>query len=325
MTMRIVVTGAGGFVGSHVVERLLDAGHSVRALVRPTNVPHWLAARGAELVVGDVTDTRSCEAACRDREVVVHAAALVTEVAVRDGEYLRVNAAGSEALARAAVRAGARRFVFVGSTSVHRPNSGRALDERTPLEPAEIYGISKAEAESRLGDVAVATGLELVIVRPSRIYGPRDESLVRVFRAIDRRRFAQVGSGRIEVDFVYATDVAAALAAASERGSGVYLVGGPERVTLERFFREIAAALGRILPRVHVPLRPALLASWVVARVYAAAGREPPIAPKRFAFFRNSRVVDDSRARLELAYAPQVDVHEGVARTARWYREAGWL
>jgi len=323
--MRVLVTGAGGFLGSHVAERLLGAGHAVRALVRPTNVPRWLEARGVELCVGDLTDPGSRETACRGCDAVVHAAALVTEVAVGDEAYCEVNVRASEELARAAARAGARRFVFVGSTAVHRPNTGRPLDERTPLDGEGVYGRSKAEAERRLGCVVSDGALDLVVVRPSRIYGPRDSSLLRVFRAIDRRRFFLVGPCRAEVDFVYVGDVVSALVAALQRGSGVYLVGGPERVTVERFFREVAAALGRRLPRQRLPSAPVMLAAKWIAASCAALGLEPPIAPKRLAFFRDGRVVDDSRARRDLGYRPTVSVREGVERTARWYREAGWL
>ena len=323
---RVLVTGTGGFLGAHVAERLLERGHSVQALVRRENVPRWLADRGASLVIGDLTDAESRRAACRGCDVVVHAAGLVTEVAVPDAEYFRVNVEGSDALARAAAAAGARRFVFVGSTAVHRPNSGRALDADTALEPGgDTYAQSKAEAERRLAAASAETGLDLVVVRPSRIYGERDASLARVFRAIDRRRFLLVGACDAEVDFVHARDVAAALEAAMSRGRGVYLVGGPERVTIERFFCEIAAALGRKLPRWRIPLAPARVASRLIAWSWTRFGREPPVAPKRFAFFANSRVVDNARAAADLGYAPSIGIREGIASTARWYREAGWL
>jgi nucleoside-diphosphate-sugar epimerase len=323
MSPRTLVTGGGGFLGSHVVEALLGEGAAVRALVRATNVSRWLAERGAELVVGDVTHSEVQAAACEGCDVVVHAASLVTEVAVPDSEYFRVNAEASEELARRAAQCGVKRFVFVSSTSVHRPNSGRPLDETTAVDPEDAYGASKADAERRLAVVAAQTGLTLVVVRPSRIYGPRDGSLGRVFRAIDRRRFWMVGPCDAKVDFVYVTDVVAALCHAATRGAGVYLVGGPERVTLERFFTEIAAAFGRGLPRLRLPLRPTMLAAAIIARAYMAVGREPPVAPKRFAFFRNGRVVDASRARRDLGYVPAVHAREGIARTVRWYRETG--
>jgi nucleoside-diphosphate-sugar epimerase len=323
--VRILVTGAGGFLGSRLAERLLEAGHSVRALVRPANVPHWLARRGAELCRGDLTDAAARAAVCRGCEIVVHAASLVTEVAVPDGAYFEVNARGTEELARAALRAKVRRFVFVGSTSVHRPNAPAPLDESSPLEGADAYARSKAEAERRLVQVAAEGALDLVIVRPSRIYGPRDRSLARVFRAIDRRRLLLVGPCRAEVDFVYVDDVVAALVAAIGRGSGVYLVGGPEPVSVERFLREVAAALGRRLPRLRLPMAPVMLAARCLAAASSAFGVEPPIAPKRLAFFRDGRVVDHSRARSDLGYRPQVAVREGIRRTARWYRDAGWL
>ena len=325
MTRRVLVTGAAGFLGSHLVERLLAAGDRVRALARAQNVPLWLEGSGAELVVGDVTDPALQASLTRDVDVVVHVASLVTEVAVTDAEYFRVNTEASASLARQAAASGVGRFVFVGSISVHRPNTGRPLDERSPLEPEDAYGASKAEAERRLAALAGETGMGVVVVRPSRIYGPRDASLGRVFRAIARRRFVLVGDCTAQVDFVYVGDVAEALLHAARRGDGVYLVGGPQRVSLERFFCEIAAALGRRLPSIRLPLRPAMLASALIARAYTAIGREPPVAPKRFAFFRNSRVVDDSRARAELGYSPTVGIREGIARAARWYREAGWL
>lgn len=323
--MRVLVTGAGGFLGSHLAERLIADGHAVRALVRPTNVPRSVQQSGAEVVIGDLTDPEVQTTATRDCDVVFHVAGLVTEVNVPDSEYFRVNSLGSEGLARRAAEGGAKRFVLISSTAVHRPNSGRSLDEQTALEPEEVYGRSKVEAERRVAAVAADTGLELVVVRPSRVYGPRDASLGRVFRAIARRRFLLVGRCDAEVDFVYVSDVVEALARVAARGSGIYLVGGPERLRLDRFFAEIASAVGVRLPAARLPLGPALLASWIVAALWKAAGKEPPIAPKRFAFFRSSRVVDSSRASRELGYEPRVLLPEGVRRTAEWYRQAGWL
>ena len=325
MTMQIAVTGAGGFLGLRLVEELIAEGHLVRALVRAGNIPRWLEERGVELVVGDITDRESQRRLVAGCEVVFHAAALVTEVAATEADYVRVNVEGSEALARAAIEAGTRRLVFVSSTSVYAPNADGALDESSPFEPQDAYGRSKAEAEIRLTRLAEARLVELVILRPSRIYGPRDTSLCRVFRAIARRRLVLLGACTAETDFVYVDDVVDVLARAATRGGGVYVVGGPERVSIERFFVEIARALDRRLPSVRLPFRPVLVASAVVARAYAAFGREPPVAPKRLAFFRNSRVVDHSRARRDLGYDPAVAVRDGVERTARWYQQAGWL
>jgi len=323
--MLVAVTGAAGFLGSRLTERLVAEGHRTRALVRAANVPRWLEERGAELMVGDVANPASQRALVRGCEVVFHAAGLVTEVAAGELEYVRVNVEGSEGLARAAIEAGVRRVVFVSSTSVHAPNGGAPLAESSPFEPADAYGRSKAAAELRLTKLAAATRAELVIARPSRIYGPRDRSLGRVFRAIARGRFLLVGPCTAQNDFVYVDDVVDALVRMAIRGGGVYMVGGPEHVSIRRFFAEVARALGRRLPRVRVPFGPALVASALVARAYVMLGREPPVAPKRLAFFRNGRVVDHSRARRDLGYDPAVGVREGVQRTALWYQQAGWL
>ncbi len=323
--MRVAVSGAGGFLGSRLAERLAAEGHAVRALVRPGTVPRWLAEHGVETLVGDLTDRVSQQALVTGCEVFFHAAALVTEVAASESEYERVNVEGTEGLARAAIDAGVRRIVFVSSTSVHAPNTGRALEESSAIEPEDAYGRSKAAAERRLQKLSETERIEIVIVRPSRIYGPRDASLGRVFRAIARRRWVLIGECAAEVDFVYVDDVVEALKRAATQGTGVYLVGGPERVSVERFFVEIARALGRRPPSLRLPFGPAVAVSALVAGAYVAFGREPPVAPKRLAFFRNSRVVDHSRARRDLGYDPAVGVREGVERTARWYEQAGWL
>ena len=323
--MKALVTGAGGFLGSHLAEQLLAAGHAVRGLVRPTNVPRWLGERGAELLAGDVTDPEIQAAAVAGCDWVLHAASLVTEVNVPDSEYFRVNAEASEALARCAVDAGVARFLYVSSASVYPPNTGAVLDERSARAPEDAYGRSKAEAEDRLSAVSAKSGLPLVIIRPSRLYGPRDGSLVKVFRAIARRRFALVEPCTAQCDFLYVTDLVDAAIAAVEHGAGLYVIGGPERVSVQSFFEEIAAALGKRLPRLRIPEAPAMAASRLIAALWSAVGREPPIAPKRFAFFRDERIVDNRRARRELEYAPRVGVREGVRRAAEWYRQAGWL
>ena len=323
--MRVLVTGAGGFLGSHLVERLLADGHSVRALVRPANVPRWLGERGAELLVGDVTAPGTQSAAVADRDWVLHVASLVTQVNVPDSEYFRINAVASEALARRAAEAGARKFLYVSSSSVYPPNTGALLDEHSPLAPEDAYGRSKAEAERLLAAWSAKCGVPLVIVRPSRMYGPRDRSIVKIFRAIARRRFALVGPCTAQCDFLYVTDLVAALIAAVERGAGLYVIGGPDRVSVRRFFEEIAAALRRRLPLLRIPETPAMAASRLIAALWGAVGREPPIAPKRLAFFRDTRLVDSRRARRELGYDPRVGVTEGVRATAEWYRAAGWL
>lgn len=323
--MNVLVTGAGGFLGSHLAERLLAEGHTVRTLARPANVPRWLGELGAELLVGDVTDPAVQAAAVEGCDWILHAASLVTEVNVSDSEYFRVNAEASEALARRAVNAGAGRFLYVSSTSVYPPNAGATLGEASPRAPQDAYGRSKAEAEDRLLRVSVEHGLPLVIVRPSRMYGPRDGSFLRVFRAIARHRFLLVGACTAECDFLHVRDAVAATLAAVQRGSRIYVIGGPERITIRRFLEEIADALGARLPPLRIPERPALLAARMVEVLWKAAGREPPIAPKRFAFFRDTRIVDSSRAGRDLGYRPTVSVREGVRETAEWYRRAGWL
>jgi nucleoside-diphosphate-sugar epimerase len=139
---RALVTGAGGFVGGNLVERLLADGDRVRVLVRPENAPAWLEERGAEIVVGDLTEATVRTRAVAECDVVFHVASYVTQVNATEADYLRVNAEATAELARAAAGAGVPRFVFVSSTAIYAP-SPVPVDEETPAAPYDAYGRSK--------------------------------------------------------------------------------------------------------------------------------------------------------------------------------------
>ena len=321
---RALVTGATGFIGGRLARKLLGDGVRVRALVRGAAAGAELEAVGAEVVVGDVTHGASRARAVAGCDVVYHAASLVTESNPGEAEYLRVNAEASESLARAAAEAGAGRFVFVSSIGIYAPGRD-VVDETTAPAPLDAYGRSKLEAERRLQRVAEERGIGLAVVRPSRVYGPGDRALLPAVRAIARRRFPLVGAGTARVDFLHVDDLVAALEAAAARGAGLYVVGGPAPVTIRDFFGAFAAALETRLLPLSLPAGPAILASKLLARVFAAVGREAPVTPKKLAFFLNTRRVSSERARRELGWEPRIEVAAGARETVLWYRSAGWL
>jgi nucleoside-diphosphate-sugar epimerase len=164
-----------------------------------------------------------------------------------------------------------------------------------------------------------------VTLRPARLYGPRDRALAPAIRGVARRRFPLVGRGDARVDFLYVGDLVDALVAASRRGTGAYVVGGPESVTIRGFFEAFAGALGTRLLPFHLPTRATLAASAAVAFAFGRAGVEPPVAPKKIAFFLNTRRVSSERARRELDWRPVVRVPEGAQKTVLWYRSAKWV
>lgn len=323
-----LVTGATGFLGSHIAEQLAAQGEPVRALVRPTSDTSFLRTLdGVELVVGDLGDRASLRAACQGVRRVFHAAAQVGEWAPWSA-FEAATVTGTRNLLEAASDAGADRFIHISSVSVYGYPGGREvlLDEEAPvgcnLRRGSFYARSKLEAE-RL--VRESSGLEFVILRPAWIYGPRDRvSLPRLVRSLRSRVARLIGPGDNPLGLVYAANVAqAALRAAQLQAAAgrTYNLVNPDRITQREFFDRLAEMLD--LPRVHGSI-PYGLADGVAAiceGVFRALGlSHPPPVTRHAVWLLGRRVYFDPRRALEeLGWKP-LGHEEGFRRTARWLR-----
>lgn len=281
--MRVLVTGASGFIGGAVCAELRARGHDVAALVRrPGSEP-----AGVRAVAGNLVDAAGLAAAlAADRpDCVVHLAA--ETAATRDARRIdAVNVEGTRALLDACAAAGRPRFVFT-STEVTGEQNGAVLDEDTPLNVQTAYGRSKQEGERLVRE----SGLEAAILRPGHVYGPGgwyvDEFVGRLRRP---GRFAVIGRGDNWWDVVHVDDVAAAAADAAERApaGALYHVVDDEPITFFDFMALTASALGLGRPR-RVPV-------WL-ARL--AGGRDPVLSVVRSARSSNARI------KRELGWAPR--------------------
>jgi len=310
----VLVTGADGFIGARLCRTLEAGGYSARRAVRRVRG----AATPAVLAVGEVHGETDWSAALAGAECVVHLAARthVLEETAPDplAEYRRVNVAGTRALARQAAAAGVRRLVFVSSIKVNGERTGeRPYAEDDAPRPEDAYGISKQEAERELGEVAAETGLESVVLRPPLVYGPGVKgNFLRLlnlvargvplpFAALDNRR-SLIGAGNL-------CDAIRAALAAPQADGRTYLVSDGEDTSTPGLMRALALAL-EVKPRLF-PCPPAVLRA-----LAAALGRSGEAAR-----LTGSLQVDASRIRRELAWQPPQALAQGLAETARWYRE----
>jgi len=325
---RVLVTGATGFVGSHLTRRLLDEGFEVRILARPTSDIVQPRLAGAEIVCGDVTDETSVRRAVRGVDAIYHLAALFREAKHPDSLYQAVNHGGTVNLLAAALDFGVRRFVHCSTVGVHGHIANPPADETAPYNLSDVYQRSKCDAEQAALDFNRRCGLPIVVIRPAGIYGPGDLRWLKLFRSIARRRFAMIGSGRTLIHWVYVSDLVDAFRLAGESPSAVgqvYIVGGERYVTLNELVGTIGKAVGARIPRLHIPVSPVRILSGVCEDVCRLLKIEPPIYRRRVALFVRDRAFDITKARTEIAYSPKVDLAEGVRRTAEWYREHGLL
>lgn len=319
---RIAVTGAAGFVGRHLVRALVQRGDRVVALVHRTDPSPGLD--GVErVVVGDVVERACLDALMQGCTEAVH---LVSDFRTASNPAERswaVNVGGTRNALAAAQAAGLRRFVYCSTIGVHGHVRETPAAEDAPYAPGDVYQETKVAAEQACR-AAMATGdMEIVIARPTSVYGPGDLRMLKMFRMLSKRLFLQAGPARENFHAVYVDDLIDGFLRLLDTpgiGNETFILGGPEYTALASYIATAAAAVGAPPPWIRVPYGPLFMLSALAEAICKPLGVEPPLHRRRVRFFRNNRAFDIGKARRRLGYAPQVGLEEGMRRTVSWYR-----
>jgi nucleoside-diphosphate-sugar epimerase len=328
--MRVLITGGAGFIGSHLVRRLLLRGHKVTSLDQRAGMfDEELRTSGAVMLVGSVTEKADVDRAMAGQEVVYHLASPVGDILESDAAYWAIEVGGTRHVLESARRHLVRRVVHCSTQGVHGIITEPLGDEDSPLAPRDYYCYSKAEGEKVVGEF-LAEGMDIVIVRPTSVYGPGDtRGWLTLYRMAARGWFLMIGDGRTYNHPVYVenlVDLFELVAVAPNARGRTYLAGDEEPVTLTQLVRSVGAALGRRVYIVRFPwYRAAWLGATVIESVCRRIGFKPPVFRRRLSWFRTNRAFRINRAREELGYTPQVGLHDGLRRTATWYRQQGFL
>jgi len=320
--MRVLVTGANGFIGQALCRTMLTSGHGVRRAVRSgssdDNGRHsHPSCRAAETVVtGAIGPDTNWTEALAGIETIVHLAARVHVLKDRTrnplAEFRHVNVAGTERLARMAASAGVRRLVYVSSIKVNGERTRESpFTEIDAPDPQDTYGMSKLEAEQALRKIAEETGLEVVIVRPPLVYGPGvGGNFLRMMDWVNRGLPLPLGSIRNLRSLIYLGNMVDALATCAIHPSAagkIFLVSDGEDVSTPELIRRLAQAMGRRARLVSFP--PTLL--HFAGMLTGKAGEVDRLL--------GSLRVDSSKIRRELQWTPSISMDQGLRKTARWY------
>jgi nucleoside-diphosphate-sugar epimerase len=331
--MRALVTGATGFIGGHLVERLCAAGHVVRALARTETKAAFLRDFGAEVVLGDVTDLESLRRAAAGIETVFHLASRVSEWGPWS-EFDKATVRGTDNALLAATGAGVRRFIQCSSVAVYDDRYSRRNRLVREDAPHSGYGDrayghysrSKAMAEELAWEFHERGQLQVTALRPALVYGPRDETTMPRLVEYLRGTAVWIGQANPVVDPIYVTDVADCFiaAAASQRAVGqAYNVAPLEEIGYREFLTTICQSLGIKPPKWTGPYSVVAGLTLVVETAARLARRKNPPTLTRagLALFAQDRHHDPSKAVRELDWRPQVPLAEGVRRTTDWLTE----
>ena len=330
--MEVLITGGTGFIGSRLALQCLEKGYAVRVLGQENTAAEadnkrLLEGRGAKVTVASVTQREQLFEALHGVDLVYHLAAAQHEANVPDRRFWEVNVTGTKNILEASVNARVKRFVHGSTIGVYGAALEGRLDEHSPVQPDNIYGITKLEGEKLV--LSFREKLPVVVIRISETYGPGDRRLLKLFKGIQKRVFFIIGGGKNIHHPIYIDDLIEGffLAATAEEARGhLFVLAGKEPLTTAAMVETIAKQLGTRIPTFHFPLWRCSLSLRVILETICRPMRiQPPLHRRRLDFFRKDFLFSQERSRQILGFVPRVSFAQGVAETAKWYAERGDL
>lgn len=324
-TTRVLVTGANGFIGSHLCRSLLAHGFKVIAGVRNGANLENLKDVDVSYVYGDITKSETLAKLISSADVVLHNAGLVKSKSL--ARMIEVNTGGTEALFDACVNSEhVKRFVFISSLSACGPSSGKPRVEDDEPAPLTDYGRSKLNAERAL--LKRAAELNLQIVRPPAVYGPGDREILAFFQTVRRGIRPAIGNTGRRLNMVYVDDLAEGVARLLEhdlQSGNIYFLSESQSYTFSEVMDHIGAAVERRGISLPVPGWALKSLGAVSETAFKLVGAAPMLTLGKARELLSSWEVSVARARADFNFAPATSFPEGARITAAWYREHGWL
>lgn len=325
--LKVFVTGSTGFIGSHLVERLIHKGYRVVCLVRKHSNLKWLKDLPIEYVYGDLFDVEPLRKAVSDVDYIYHIAG-VTASKTKRGYFLGNQEATKVLLKAAETNSNLKRFVFAGSlTAVGPSTDGKPVNEESALKPITTYGISKMAAEKEV--LSFQNKIPFTIVRIPAVYGQRDTATLDFFKTVNKGIIPLVGFKSKYVNILHVNDVVDGLILAGEHPDAVgkiYFIGSEKAYTWE----EIGRVIQQIIHCKTIKVRIPEFIVVVVAALYNLIdlfNRKPSVFnfEKSKDMIADAWICDISKAKKELGFLQKVSLEEGVKETFKWYKEVGWI
>jgi nucleoside-diphosphate-sugar epimerase len=320
--MNALVTGATGFIGSHLCEALVHRGYKVTCLTRTASNLKWIENLDIRLCKGDCTDSDSLFSAVEDADYIFHIAGLTK--ATSEHDFFSVNAKGTENLVKAASDRNPRlkRFIYLSSLAAAGPSrNGSSIREDANPAPVSNYGKSKLEGEKAV--LSYKNSIPVTILRPPAVYGPRDRDMLVMFKMIKKGVFFDLG--KCYYSLLYVDDLVQGiiLCAEDKKAEGkVYFLSDAEFYTGEQIAMEICSALDVKA----LPLKVPKFAMPFFAFIGEKLNKKGIINRDRIKDFRHSHwICDPQKVREEIGFIPKVGLKEGIKWTADWYRIHRWL
>lgn len=325
---QVAVTGATGFLGSHITERLIQDGYRVRILARDRAKASPFEGRVENIVVADICERPAIDTLVEGADAVIQLVSNFRSASGPPESYRHINLDGSRTVLEACEAAGVKRLVHCSTIGVHGHVQSTPANEDSPYNPGDLYQETKRDTELLIRERLPSLNTEVVVIRPCSLYGPGDTRMLKMFRMLAKRRFLMLGPCQENFHAVYIDDVVEGfMKALTTEGIGgeTFILGGPRYLPLREYVNLAAEAVGASPPWINLPYGPFYAAAVACEAVCVPLGIEPPLHRRRVRFYKNNRAFDIGKARRMLGYEPRIDLDEGMARTVAWYREQALL
>lgn len=326
---KILITGAAGFIGSHLVEQLLSEGEPLerlRLFLFDGESLKNLPLKKFDIIRGDIRDKRIVKKAMKNVDVVYHLAAMTVKPNRIYEDYKTTNVDGTRNLLNECIGNNIQKFVYFSSIAVFGlpayVGEINNWDEKHPKKYAESYGRSKLEAEKLVISFHDKYNIPYAIIRPTTVYGPRDyQSLIELIKAIDKRYFIMIGNGKNKIDYVFVKNLVkgAYQAQISSINYGDYILGIGKPITFKKIVELILKNLGRNNHYVSVPKELGLFIGNIFSFLIKYTGILFPFSGERARVMSTSCFFNSDKAKNEIGYDSSISIEKGIEITTNWY------
>ncbi|MFH1825088.1 MAG: NAD-dependent epimerase/dehydratase family protein [Candidatus Firestonebacteria bacterium] len=324
---KALVTGSNGFVGSFLTERLLKEGMEVYCLVRKTSNLRWIKDLKVKFVYGDISDKDSLGGLFKNIDYVFHTAGLKKGWTKED--FLDVNYIGTKNLVEIIYKENPniKKFVYISSLAVMGPSlDGKSINESNECKPVTYYGESKLRGEEAV--LEFSKKIPVTIIRPPAIYGPRDEDIYSMFKAVKLKIKPIFGFKKRHISLCYVKDLieGVILSTKTDKSNGrIYIIADDKIYAWKEILDEMAKTLEVKAFTIKIPVSVIFTSAYLSELVASVLNTSTIFTRQKVKEMIGDWPGDISKARNELGFVPEYDLHTGISETIKWYKENKWL
>lgn len=329
--MRILVTGATGFMGSMLVPELIRQGHSVKILVRDRNIALKKFGASCDIIEGDLTDKKSLINCANDIDIVFHLAALMGHDLPSDEAFKRfrkVNVLGTKNLVDSCKKSAVRKFIYISSTAAMGLLKEPTVNEHTECRPFTPYQVSKYEGERVVKKAAKEFDLPSIIVRPSMVYGPGFKGdFLTIAKVCKTGFFPKIGLGDNLSPALYIDDLIQALISFIDHGvtGETYIISSEESYPLKEAVLAIANTMNKKIHFIYAPVWLAVTGAKILEMLCKVFRKKAPVTARNIKSTVTNRIFDISKAKQDINFEQKVTLQEGLKETVKYYIEEGFI